>query len=124
MRSIRRSAQSIGIMMTVLMLLISTPYQSALATLIHTETILAETHNQESREYLKQLLAREDVRSVLIAQGVDPQEAEARLSSLSDSEIIELANQIENLPTGQGVIGLTIGVLIIILLVVVILKLI
>lgn len=124
MRSIRRSAQSIGIMMTVLMLLISTPYQSALATLIHTETILAETHKQESREYLKQLLAREDVRSVLIAQGVDPQEAEARLSSLSDSEIIELANQIENLPTGQGVIGLTIGVLIIILLVVVILKLI
>jgi len=110
--------------MAVMMLLISTPYQSALAALINTETVISENQNQVSRQYLLQLLAREDVRSALIEQGIDPQEAEARIASLSDSEIIELADQIENLPAGQGLIGLTIGVLIIVLLVVLIVKLI
>jgi hypothetical protein len=112
-----------GIIMAVLMLLISTPSQSVLAALINTEIVLAEDQSQASRQYLLQVLAREDVRSTLIAQGIDPQEAEARIASLSDSEIIKLTDQIENLPAGQGVIGLTIGVLIIVLLVVLIIKL-
>ena len=123
MRSIRRYTQTTGIIMAVMMLLISTPYQSALAALINTETILAENQSQEARDYIKQLMAREDVRSALIAQGIDPLEAEARIASLSDSEIIELADQIEDLPAGQGALGLVIAVLVIIILVLVIMKL-
>ena len=123
MRSIRRYTQTTGIIMAVMMLLISTPYQSALAALINTETILAENQSQEARDYLKQLMAREDVRSALIAQGIDPLEAEARIASLSDSEIIKLADQTENLPAGQGAIGLVIAALVIIILVLVIMKL-
>ena len=123
MRSIRKHTQTIGLFMAVMMLLISTPYQSAIAELIDTETVLDESRSQEARDYIKQLLAREDVRSALIAQGIDPQEAEARIASLSDSEVIKLTDQIENLPAGQGVIELTIGVLIIVLLVVLIIKL-
>ena len=123
MRSIRRHIQIIGIFMAVTMLLISTPYQSAIAALIDTETVLDENQSQEARDYIKQLLAREDVRSALIAQGIDPLEAEARLASLSDAEVIELADQIENLPAGQGALGLVIAVLVIIVLVLVIMKL-
>lgn len=123
MRSIRRHTQAIGIIMALTMLLISTPCQSALAALIDTETVLAENQGRESRQYLLQILAREDVRSTLIAQGIDPIEAQARIASLSDSEIIELANQIENLPAGQGVIELAIGVLVIVILILVITKL-
>jgi hypothetical protein len=110
--------------MAVTMLLISTPYQSALAALIDTESVLDKNQSQESRQYLLQILAREDVRSTFIAQGIDPMEAESRIASLSDSEVIELANQIENLPAGQSAIGFVIGVLIIVILVLVILKLI
>ena len=123
MRSIRKHTQTIGFIMAVTMLLISTPFQSALAALIDTETILDENQSQEARDYIKQLLAREDVRSALIAQGIDPLEAEARIASLSDSEIIELAEQIENLPAGQGALGLVIAVLVIVVLVLVIMKL-
>ena len=123
MRSDRMYPKITGIIMAVLMLLISTPSQSVLAALINTEIVLAEDQSQASRQYLLQVLAREDVRSTLIAQGIDPQEAEARIASLSDSEVIKLTDQIENLPAGQGVIELTIGVLIIVLLVVLIIKL-
>ena len=124
MRSIRRHTQIIGIFMAVTMLLISTPYQSAIAALIDTETVLDEGQSQEARDYIKQLLSCEDVRSALIAKGIDPLEEKARIASLSDSEVIELANQIENLPAGQSAIGFVIGVLIIVILVLVILKLI
>jgi len=124
MRSIRRHTQIIGIFMAVTMLLISTPYQSAIAALIDTETVLDEGQSQEARDYIKQLLAREDVRSALIAQGIDPLEAEARIASLSDSEVIELVDQIEKLPAGQGALGFVIAVLIIVVLVLVIMKLI
>jgi len=123
MRSIRVYTRTTGIILAVMMFLISTPYQSALAALINTETVLAENQSQEARDYLKQLLAREDVRSALIAQGIDPLEAEARIASLSDSEVIELADQIENLPAGQGVLGFVVVVLVIIVLVLVIMKL-
>ena len=124
MRSVRRHTKSIGIFMAVAMLLISTPYQSAIAALIDTETVLDEGQSQEARDYIKQLLAREDVRSALIAQGIDPLEAEARIASLSDSEVIELVDQIEKLPAGQGALGFVIAVLIIVVLVLVIMKLI
>jgi hypothetical protein len=124
MRSVRRHTKIIGIFMAVTMLLISTPYQSAIAALIDTETVLDEGQSQEARDYIKQLLAREDVRSALIAQGIDPLEAEARIASLSDSEVIELVDQIENLPAGQGALGFVIAVLVIIVLVLVIMKLI
>jgi len=123
MKSIRRHAQIIGIFMAVTMLLISTPYQSALAALIDTETVLDEKQSQEARDYIKQILAREDVRSALIAQGIDPLEAEARIASLSDTEIIELADQLENLPAGGDGLGLVIAVLVIIVLVLVIMRL-
>jgi len=123
MRSIRRHTQIIGIFMAVTMLLISTPYQSALAALIDTETVLDENQSQEARDYINQILAREDVRSALIAQGIDPLEAEARIASLSNSEIIQLSDQIENLPAGGNGLGLVIAVLVVVILVLVILKL-
>ncbi|MBW2441428.1 MAG: PA2779 family protein [Deltaproteobacteria bacterium] len=123
MKSIRRHVQTVGIIMAVMMILISTPHQVALAALIDTETVLTESNGQESRDYLKQLLAREDIRSALIAEGIDPAEAEARLASLSEMEIIELADQIESLPAGQDAFGLVIAVLVIVILVLVIMKL-
>ena len=123
MRSIRRHTQIIGIFMAMTMLLISTPYQSALAALIDTGTVLDENQSREARDYIKQILAREDVRSALIAQGIDPLEAEARIASLSESEIIELADQIENLPAGGDGLGFVIAVLVIVVLVIVIMKL-
>ena len=117
MRSIRRYTQTIGIVMAVMMLLIATPYQAAIAALINTETVLAENQSQEARDYLKQLMAREDVRSALSAQGIDPLEAEARIASLSDSEVIAVVDQIEQLPAGGNAVGIIVGAVLIVFLV-------
>lgn len=68
-------------------------------------------------------MARKDVRSAIISQAVDPLEADARLNSLSDAEVIQLADQIDQLPAGGGFLGLLIAVLVIVILVLVIMRL-
>jgi hypothetical protein len=40
-----------------------------------------------SIDYLNDLLAREDLKAALVSQGIDPQEAQARIDSLSDAEV-------------------------------------
>jgi hypothetical protein len=124
MHPIRKKAQPVCIMMAVLMLLLSIPHQSAVAALVETETMLNMSRGQEARDYLRQTLAREDVRSVLIAKGVDPLEAQARIDSLTDAEVMQLADQIEQLPAGGDIFGFVIVVLLIVILVLVIIKLI
>ena len=123
MHPIRKKAQPVAILMIILTMLLSVPYQAAFAALVQTETMLDMSRGQEARETLKQFMARKDVRSAIISQGVDPLEADARLNSLSDAEVIQLADQIDQLPAGGGVLGLLIAVLVIVILVLVIMRL-
>ena len=81
------------------------------------------SRSHEARETLRQFMAREDVRSAIVAQGVAPAEADARLNSLTDAEVIQLADQINQLPAGGDVLGLAIAVLVIVILVLVIIRL-
>jgi len=123
MHLIRKKAQPTAILMTILTLLLSVPYQAAFAALVETESMLDMSRSQEARETLKQFMAREDVKSAIVAQGVDPAEADARLKSLTDAEVIQLADHINQTPAGGDIVGLAIAVLIIVILVLVIMKL-
>jgi len=123
MHPIRKKAQPVAILMIILTLLLSVPYQAAFAALVETETMLDMSRGQEARETLKQFMARKDVRTTIVAQGVEPLEADARLNSLSDAEVIQLADQIDQLPAGGDVLGLAIAVLVIVILVLVIMRL-
>lgn len=122
MKLIRQKVKPVSLFLTIFMLLMSVPYQSALAAMVGTETVIDIARGHEARDYVNSILVREDVQAVFIAQGIDPREAKARVDSLSDAEVVRLADQIEQLPAG-GDVGV-ISVLVIILLVVLILKLI
>ena len=123
MHPIRKKAQPAAILMIILTMLLSVPYQAAFAALVETETMLDMSRGQEARETLKQFTARNDVRSAIVAQGVDPLEADARLNSLSDAEVIQLADQIDQLPAGGDVLGLLVTVLVVVILVLLIMRL-
>ena len=99
------------------MILLSLPHKSAFAGMIGTETVLDATRGQEARDYLNRILAREDVRASLVAQGIDPLEAKARVDSLSDAEAVSLADQIEELPAGGSALGIIVGALLIVFIV-------
>ena len=102
MRVLRKSIKSASIFLTILMLLNTIPYQSAFAAMISTEATLDSIQAQQARAVINNLLSREDVQSALIAQGINPIEARARLDSLTGHEVLRLADQIDNLPAGGG----------------------
>ena len=123
MHPFRKKAQPVAILMIILTMLLSVPYQSAVAALVETETILDMSRGQEARATLKQFMARQDVKSAIVSRGVDPLEADARLDSLTDAEVIQLADQIDQLPAAGDALGLLIAVLVIVILVLVIIRL-
>ena len=117
MKTIRQGAKPISVLLTISILLISIPHKSALAVMVGTETVLDVTRSQEARDYLKQILAREDVQTALIAEGIDPVEAKARVDSLSDAEVASLADRIEQVPAGANALGIILGTALIVFLV-------
>jgi len=104
MSVLRKTLKPMSIILAVIMFLISAPVQSVLAAMIDTETIMDSARGREAREYLHQLLSRREIQDAIVAQGIDPNEAWARISSLSDNEIIRIADQIDQLPAGGGLI--------------------
>ncbi|MGD8292063.1 MAG: PA2779 family protein [Desulfobacterales bacterium] len=117
MKLIRKKIGFISLFMATIMLLIATPYQPLLAVMVPTEVTLDKTIAQDARDHLKTLISRNDIKDALISQGIDPDEAKARIDSLSDSEVIEVASKIEQLPAGRGAFGALIGAALIVFLV-------
>ena len=103
MNNFNKTVKPIIICMTILFLLISTSYQSAMAAMIGTEKLLQAGDNQTARDYLCRLLVREEVKGALIARGINPLEAQLRIQSLTDSEVQLIAGKIDDLAAGGGV---------------------
>ena len=108
MTLIRNRLKPVSIFLVALMVLLSLPYQSALAALIGTEDLMESQRAVEARAYITSVLAREDIQKALMARGIDPIEAQARADSLTDQEAIQFADTMEQLPAG-GLIGYLVG---------------
>lgn len=83
--------------------------------LVSTQSVLAGDRAGADRERINNVLARADVQDQLLKQGVDLDEVEARVAALSDAEAQQMADQLEQLPAGAGVIGALFAVFIILL---------
>jgi hypothetical protein len=70
----------------------------------------------QTRDDLQQLLARKDVQEALIAWGINPLEAKARINSFSDTEIEQIAEKINQLPVGGGFANFAIVVVLVIVI--------
>ncbi len=118
MKLLRQKSKPVSVFMTILILLLTVPYQSVFASMIGTETVIDMARGQEARDCLNRIMTREDVQAVFTSYGINPLEAKARLDTLSDTEIIRLYNQIEQLPAGGSDLGtalIAVGVVFIIL---------
>ncbi len=104
MEIIRKMSKPTAIFLTFYMLMLACPYQSAWAAMIGTESIINVDRGQSLRDYLNNLLAREDIQATLVSQGIDPQEAQARIDSLSDAEVNDIVNKLDQLPAAGGVL--------------------
>lgn len=94
---------------------VAAPAASPSTDLVSTQSVLANDSGQADRERIHQLLNRADIQDALVEQGVDLDEVDARVAALSDAEAQEMANQLEELPAGAGVIGALFAVFVILL---------
>ena len=117
MKFIRKRVSFVSLFMAVVTLLIAVSYQPLLAAMVPTDATIYDNNAEEARDYLKSLISRNDIRKSLLDKGIDPNEVKMRVESLSDSEAIAVADQIEQLPAGGSAIGIIIGAALIVFLV-------
>ena len=97
MEIIRKMSKPTAIFLTFYMLMLACPYQSARAAMIGTDSIINDIRGESPRDYLNNLLVREDIQAALVSQGIDPQEAQARIDSLSDAEANDVVTKLDRL---------------------------
>ncbi|WP_458526392.1 PA2779 family protein [Onishia taeanensis] len=83
--------------------------------LVSTQDALSASQVASDRERINDLLAREDVQQQLLLQGVQPAEVKARVAALSDEEVSQMANQLDDMPAGASVVGALFAVFVILL---------
>jgi hypothetical protein len=106
----RRLSKPIALALAAALFVTSLPIGAARAGLVTTDQLVEQRTAASDRERLAAILLRDDVRQQIEALGVDRNEAIARLASLSDQEIQQIAGRIDELPAGQN---LLVGVLIV-----------
>jgi hypothetical protein len=107
----------VAIAIASLMVMNVAPIGLAQAKMVTTDQVLSQSTSSDDRAQVLNFLMREDVQQHLASLGVDPEEAKNRVASLSDEEIRQIAGRLDELPAGEGGIGIIVGAILIIFLV-------
>lgn len=96
------------------MLTMVTP-SSAWAGMVGTEQTVNSALAEQGRAKIMAAIEREDVAAQLHARGVTVQEAKARVSSLTDEEVLQVSDRMDQLPAGGDILGTAVFIFIILL---------
>lgn len=89
----------------------------AYAGVITTQQALSAEARAGTEQQVRTALARDDVRQAMGHYGVSPADADARIASLSDAELLQLQDQIDRLPAGGDGVLAVIGIVFVVLLI-------
>ena len=102
MEKLRQFARPTSYFVVLCLLGLGSYMPTGRAAIIGTEAVATANQVQNERDHLNQLLARDDVESYLLAQGVEPASVQARVDSLTDAEVHALASRLDQYPAGEG----------------------
>ena len=109
--------RTLAIGLAILMAVMTLPAGLAQAKMVPTDQVIEQSTSSDDRTQVRDFLAREDVQQQLTLLGVDPEEAASRVAGLSDAEIQQIAGRLDELPAGEGAVGVVVGAILIIFLV-------
>ena len=89
---------------------------TATAGVISTQQALSDEMRAAKETQVRSSLARDDVRQAMQRLGVDPADADARIASLSDAELVRMQGELDSLPAGGDALAV-IGVVFLVLLI-------
>jgi len=89
----------------------------AFAGIVGTDSFLSEQTLQQDRANLKDLMSRDEVRSMLEMNGLSVDQAQARVDSLTDAEVSQMAQKFDELPAAgdAAVVILVIALVVLVL---------
>ncbi|WP_428033724.1 PA2779 family protein [Amphritea sp.] len=96
----------IGRIVIALMLIMSFQSVTVNAAMVSTETIIQTEHQQYTKSDLLQKLESTELQQQLVDMGVDPQDLQQRVASLTPDEISQLNANLASQPAGEGILGL------------------
>ncbi|MBW2239137.1 MAG: PA2779 family protein [Deltaproteobacteria bacterium] len=117
MHSLRKMRKSVAILVIIALSTFSIISTPAHAVMVSTAEILKQSQNYDSRDRLHMFFNRSEVQKHLVAWGVNPEEAKARVDSLTDQEIEEIRVRIDQIPAGGDALGTIVGAALLIFLV-------
>jgi hypothetical protein len=88
----------------------------AVADMVRTPALAMQAELQTQRDDVRSFMARDDVRNALVGYGINVADVDARISNMTESELLQLQNQMDMLPAGSSVLGLVVGVILIFVL--------
>ncbi|MEX1081547.1 MAG: DUF6627 family protein [Halofilum sp. (in: g-proteobacteria)] len=94
-------------------LLLASTTLPAQAALVGTDTVLNEARADADRTELIQMLQGDEVRDRLEAMGVDPANAEERVQRMTDAELAQLQQHMDEAPAGGDALGVALTVFIV-----------
>lgn len=87
----------------------------AQAGMISTQAVVQQEQLELQRNELKQFMAKDGIREQLVAWGVDPEAAQARVDSLSAEEVAQMSSRMQELPAGGDVLGAAVFIFLVLL---------
>lgn len=88
---------------------------SAWAGMVGTEQTVNHALAEQGRAKIMAAIEREDVAAQLQARGVTVREAQARVSSLTDEEVLQVSGKMDQLPAGGDILGTAVFIFLVLL---------
>jgi len=114
---LKKMLRPVGFFLVFSFLLLNFNVPTAQAKMVGTNAVIADQQVVDQRAQVADFLASEDVKQIMTQYGVDPVEAQLRVDSLSNDELANIANSIDQLPAGEGGVGAVVGAAVLIFLI-------
>ncbi len=113
---VRKLIKPLTPIITLAFLGLSLTIPTVQAEMVSTQTMIEKENVKQKRQEILKLYDRKDVQKIMKAKGITAPEAQSRINSMTDREVLTLASRIDNLPAGAGGDVLLLLILLIIIL--------
>ena len=87
------------------------------ARLIGTQEALQMTQREEQLARISRIFFRSEVQEQMLAYGVEPKDVKDRLAVLTDEELRQLANRLQDMPAGGDSVLAVVGLIFVVLII-------
>ena len=88
----------------------------AMAGMVTSSELSSAAQVEQLRDEIRTVIARDDIRSHLLDNGVSPDDINDRINTMTGSEVLAMHAQLDSLPSGEGFLGGVIAIIVIFIL--------